>query len=91
MHGSAPDIAGKDLANPIAAILSAGMLLRYALDLPEEADAIDRAVERTLAGGLRAADLARAGGESVGTRAMGNAIVEELERELAAHAAPRRH
>ncbi|MBQ9272482.1 MAG: 3-isopropylmalate dehydrogenase [Mogibacterium sp.] len=57
IHGSAPDIAGKDLANPIAAILSAAMMLRYSFDLPEEAGAIEKAVEEVLSEGLRTADI----------------------------------
>jgi 3-isopropylmalate dehydrogenase len=77
VHGSAPDIAGKNLANPIGAIASAAMLLRYALGLRAEADAIDAAVEAVLRGGLRTADLAQ-GGASVGTDAMARAVVDEL-------------
>lgn len=73
VHGSAPDLAGRDVANPIAAILSAAMALRYSLGLPEEADLVEGAVDRVLAEGLRTADLA-GGGPSVGTRAMGTAI-----------------
>ncbi len=79
VHGSAPDIAGKNIANPIGAIASAAMLLRHALNLESEADAVDAAIERTLAKGLRTADLAQ-GGPSVGTAAMANAVVAEIER-----------
>ncbi len=77
--GSAPDIAGKGIANPIAQILSAAMMLRYSFDQGEAAAAIDRAVEATLARGIRTADLAGSG-TPVGTAAMGDAIVEELRR-----------
>lgn len=73
IHGSAPDIAGRGTANPLAMILSAGMALRYSLGLPTEADAIDAAVERVLDQGLRTPDIAR-GGPSIGTEAMGTAV-----------------
>ncbi len=84
VHGSAPDIAGRGIANPIASILTVAMMLRYSLGQPEEADAIDTAVERVLRRGLRTADLARRGGPSVSTTAMGDAIVAELEDVLSA-------
>ena len=61
VHGSAPDIAGKDIANPIGAIASAAMLLRYALRLETEARAVEQAIEKALVGGARTADLAEAG------------------------------
>ena len=77
IHGSAPDIAGTDSANPLATILAAAMLLRHSLDLTEEASAIETAVERVLSDGLRTADIAR-GGESIGTKAMGAAVLERL-------------
>ena len=77
--GSAPDIAGKGIANPIATILSAGMLLRYSCDLPEAADAVDRAVERVLADGIRTRDIAADNSEIVGTEGMGDAIVARLQ------------
>jgi len=77
VHGSAPDIAGKDIANPIGAIASAAMLLRHALGLEQEANAVDRAVEAVLKGGLRTADLAQ-GGPSVGTTEMAQAVVDAL-------------
>jgi len=73
VHGSAPDIAGKNIANPIGATASAAMLLRYSLKLDTEASAIETAIEQVLASGLRTADLA-AGGASVGTREMAAAI-----------------
>ncbi|WP_146520818.1 3-isopropylmalate dehydrogenase [Stieleria varia] len=77
IHGSAPDIAGKGIANPLATILAAAMMLRHSLDLPAEADAIEAAVEAVLADGLRTADIAR-GAESIGTEAMGNAVLQRL-------------
>ncbi len=75
--GSAPDIAGKKIANPVAQILSAAMMLRYSFALEDAALAIENAVARTLDSGLRTADLA-GGGSPVGTEAMGDAIVGEL-------------
>lgn len=77
MHGSAPDIAGKNLANPIATILSAAMLLRLSLGLSAPADAIERAVESALDDGLRTADIA-AGGPSLSCTAMTKAILDRL-------------
>ena len=77
-HGSAPDIAGKDLANPLATILSAAMMLRYTFDRPDAADRIDHAVRKVLASGLRTADIASEGCTSVGTKAMGEAVVAAL-------------
>lgn len=79
IHGSAPDIAGKGLANPLAMILSAAMMLRHSLGLAEEAAAIERAVEAVLAGGYRTPDLARPGETTVSTAAMGDAVVAALE------------
>jgi 3-isopropylmalate dehydrogenase len=78
VHGSAPDIAGKNIANPIGTIASAAMLLRYALGLEQEAAAVERAVERVLARGTRTADLA-VGGPTVGTTHMTAEIVSALE------------
>jgi 3-isopropylmalate dehydrogenase len=77
-HGSAPDIAGKDLANPLATILSAAMMLRYSLQRPEAADRIESAVRSVLAAGYRTADIASAGMRTVGTRAMGDAVVAAI-------------
>ncbi|MGB7347518.1 MAG: 3-isopropylmalate dehydrogenase [Pirellulaceae bacterium] len=77
IHGSAPDIAGKGIANPLATILAAAMLLRHSLDLNAEAETIEAAVQQVLADGLRTADIAR-GGETTGTEAMGAAVVERL-------------
>ena len=81
VHGTAPDIAGKGIANPIAAILSAAMLLRYSLGLGQDADRVEAAVLRVLEQGARTADIAPAGGRTVGTREMGDLIVRELERQ----------
>ncbi len=77
-HGSAPDIAGKDLANPLATILSAAMMLRYSLQQPDAADRIERAVRTVLAAGWRTADIAAAGTRAAGTREMGDAVVAAL-------------
>lgn len=78
IHGSAPDIAGQNKANPIATILSAAMMLRYSFRLGAEADAVEAAVDRTLAQGLRTADMAGAGEKAVGTAQMGDAIVKNI-------------
>ena len=79
VHGSAPDITGKALANPIASILSFSMALRYSFDLGAEAAMMANAVEDVLAQGLRTADLGQAeGGAPISTGAMGDAIVEAL-------------
>ena len=78
IHGSAPDIAGQDRANPIATILSAAMMLRYSFDLAGEAGCIERAVDSALADGLRTADIAAPGAESLGCRAMTNAILARI-------------
>lgn len=80
-HGSAPDIAGKDLANPIATILSAAMLLRYSLDLDEEADAIERAVQEVLTKGYRTGDIMAEGCKKVGTTQMGDVIADSIRRK----------
>jgi 3-isopropylmalate dehydrogenase len=87
-HGSAPDIAGKGIANPLATILSAAMMLRYTLQQPAAADAIDAAVQAVLAQGLRTADIWSEGStgdagvtlRKVGTQAMGDAVVAALRR-----------
>ena len=78
IHGSAPDIAGRDVANPLATILSAAMLLRYSLDQPAAADRVEAAVRRVLAQGLRTADIADAGAPTIGTRAMGDAVLAAM-------------
>jgi 3-isopropylmalate dehydrogenase len=79
VHGTAPDIAGQGVANPIAAILSAAMLLRYSLDRVDEADRVERAVRRVLEQGHRTRDIAEPGRPTVGTREMGDLIVGALE------------
>jgi 3-isopropylmalate dehydrogenase len=80
VHGSAPDIAGKGLANPTAMIASFGMALRYSFNRAKEADLIDQAIAATLAKGLRTADIKSEGTTVVGTAQMGDAIVGEMER-----------
>lgn len=77
-HGSAPDIAGKDLANPIATILSAAMMLRYSFDLDKEADAIEAAVQKVLTEGYRTGDIMADGCTKVGTIQMGDLIAERI-------------
>ena len=77
-HGSAPDIAGKDIANPIATILSAAMMLRYSFDLDAEADMIEMAVKKVLKDGYRTVDIMSDGMVQVGTKAMGDLIIERI-------------
>jgi 3-isopropylmalate dehydrogenase len=77
-HGSAPDIAGKGVANPLATILSAAMMLRYSLDQPQAADRIESAVKAVLAVGLRTGDIWSEGTRRVGTREMGDAVVAAI-------------
>ena len=74
IHGSAPDIAGQDKANPIATILSVAMMLRYSFQLAAEADAVERAVDKVLAEGWRTADIAEPDVTPIGTREMGRLI-----------------
>ena len=78
IHGSAPDIAGQDVVNPIACILSAAMMLRYSFDMPAEADAIEAAVNAVLDAGYRTADMMAEGCTQVGCTAMGDAILAQL-------------
>jgi 3-isopropylmalate dehydrogenase len=80
VHGSAPDIAGQGIANPIAMIASFGMALRYSFGMVKEADLVDRAIAAALAKGLRTADIRSSGATPVNTAQMGEAIVGELER-----------
>jgi len=80
VHGSAPDIAGKGLANPIAMIESFAMALRYSFAMGKEADLVDRAIAAALAKGLRTADIKSEGTTTVGTAEMGGAIVAEMEK-----------
>ncbi|MEM9586584.1 MAG: 3-isopropylmalate dehydrogenase [Planctomycetota bacterium] len=79
IHGSAPDIAGQDIANPLATILASAMMLRHSLKMAAEAEAIETAVASVLKDGLRTGDIAR-GGESIGTAAMGDAVVSRVSR-----------
>jgi 3-isopropylmalate dehydrogenase len=81
IHGSAPDIAGRDVANPLATILSVAMMLRYSLEEPAAADRVERAVARVLERGLRTADIMSAGMHEVGTAAMGDAVVAALAED----------
>ncbi len=83
VHGSAPDIAGKGLANPIAEFGSFAMALRYSLGLGSLADALERAIARVLAEGVRTADIAAKGENAVGTAEMGKAVIGALDKELA--------
>jgi 3-isopropylmalate dehydrogenase len=78
IHGTAPDIAGKDIANPLATILSAALMLRYSLGQPAAAQRIERAVAKVLQSGLRTADIHTAGTRRVGTKEMGDAVVAAL-------------
>ena len=77
-HGSAPDIAGKGIANPLATILSAAMMLRYSLGKAEQADRIEAAVQKVLAQGYRTGDIKTAGCQLVGTKEMGEAVLKAL-------------
>ena len=79
-HGSAPDIAGKGIANPLATILSAAMMLRFSLNQSEAADRVERAVKTVLTQGLRTADIHASGNTLVGTSAMGDAVVAALRQ-----------
>ena len=78
-HGSAPDIAGKNISNPIATILSFSMALRYSLDMDKEADALDNAVQQVLDDGLRTKDIVSKGTKEVTTSQMGDAIISKLK------------
>jgi 3-isopropylmalate dehydrogenase len=80
VHGSAPDIAGRNIANPIAAILSAAMMLRHSFGLAEDAGRIERAVRAVLRAGLRTADIMENGYRQMGTEEMGEAVADELRR-----------
>ena len=80
IHGSAPDIAGKDLANPIGTILSAAMMLRYSFDMDEEADAIENAVSAYLDAGYRTADIMSDGMTQVGCEKCGDLVIENLRK-----------
>jgi len=83
VHGSAPDIAGKNAANPLACMLSFSMMLRYSFDLGEQADLVDQAVRRVLDAGLRTGDIMQPGMTKVTTGEMGDAILKEVARQAA--------
>ena len=78
IHGSAPDIMGQNLANPLGTILSAAMMCRHSLDLPQVADAIEKAVEQVLVDGYRTGDIYSEGLKRVGTTEMAQAVIERL-------------
>jgi 3-isopropylmalate dehydrogenase len=78
IHGSAPDIAGRDIANPLATILSVAMMLRYTFNQEDAAQRIENAVKKVLAQGLRTRDIAGEGFQIIGTRAMGDAVLSHL-------------
>ena len=80
IHGSAPDIAGKDLANPIASILSLGMAFRYSFGLPDNATLLDKAVDRVLADGYRTGDIMQPGMNKLGTKGMTDVILKALDK-----------
>ena len=77
-HGSAPDIAGQDIANPIATVLSAAMMLRYSFDLDDAADAIETAVRKVISEGYRTVDIMSEGCTRVGTKEMGDLIAARV-------------
>ena len=77
-HGSAPDIAGQNIANPIATILSAAMMLRFSFDLDREADAVEAAVQKVLSEGFRTGDIMSEGCKKVSTSEMGDLIAERI-------------
>ncbi len=85
VHGSAPDIAGQGIANPVGAILSAAMLLRFSLGREQEALAVEAAVARTLDDGIRTSDLGLSGASGASTREMGDAILQRLDAILTDH------
>ena len=80
VHGSAPDIAGKDIANPLAMLLSFAMMLRYSFDLDEDAELIERSVKNVLSSGIRTADIQQPNTARVSTTTMGDAILRELDK-----------
>ena len=80
VHGSAPDIAGRGLANPLASVLSLAMMYRYSFDLASQADLLEQAVKNVLAAGKRTGDIMTQGCEQVSTEAMGDALLAELVR-----------
>jgi 3-isopropylmalate dehydrogenase len=80
VHGSAPDIAGKNAANPLACILSFAMMLRYSFDMKEEADLVEKAVKNALARGVRTGDIMQPGMQRVSTTEMGSTVLAEIEK-----------
>jgi 3-isopropylmalate dehydrogenase len=80
VHGSAPDIAGKDAANPLACVLSFAMMLRYSFDMSEEATLVERAVQNALKGGVRTSDIMQTGTARVSTTVMGDTMLRELDK-----------
>jgi 3-isopropylmalate dehydrogenase len=82
IHGSAPDIAGKNIANPLATILSVAMMLRYSLSMPKEAGLIEKAVAQTLKQGLRTQDIHLQDKKLIGTEEMGDAVAKNLYKLL---------
>jgi 3-isopropylmalate dehydrogenase len=83
VHGSAPDIAGKDIANPLAAILSLAMMLRESFEMEAAASRVEKSVRAVLAAGYRTADIQQEGMQCIGTRDMGDAVVEALRKQAA--------
>ncbi|MBN35926.1 MAG: 3-isopropylmalate dehydrogenase [Rhodospirillaceae bacterium] len=83
VHGSAPDIAGKDMANPVAMLSSFSMMLRYSFDLQEDADLIDNAISALLSSGLRTADIMQEGKAKVSTSVLTDAMIRELDKQAA--------
>jgi 3-isopropylmalate dehydrogenase len=82
VHGSAPDIAGKDIANPLACMLSFAMMLRYSFDLVDEAALVERAVQNALKGGVRTSDIMQPGTARVSTTVMGDTVLRELDKQV---------
>jgi 3-isopropylmalate dehydrogenase len=80
VHGSAPDIAGKGVANPLACVLSFAMMLRYSFDMADEADLVENAVRQALASGTRTGDIAGPGASRVSTKEMGDTVLRELAK-----------
>ncbi len=82
IHGSAPDIAGKNIANPLATILSVAMMMRYSLSMPQEANLLEKAVAQTIKEGFRTQDIYQQGKKLIGTEEMGNQVVKKLRKLL---------
>jgi 3-isopropylmalate dehydrogenase len=80
VHGSAPDIAGKDVANPLACVLSFSMMLRYSFDMTEQADMVDHAVRNALQRGVRTTDILQPNTARVSTSVMGDTLLRELDK-----------